>query len=239
MDKPTLNALRDELRVIADRQSAEQLQRYFKTGAGEYGEGDRFLGIRVPRLRRLAKAYRTLPLDACSELLRSPWHEERLLALLIFVAQYEKGDAEVRTTIHERFLEHTRFVNNWDLVDVSAEHLVGAHITPTDIGLLLQLARSSNVWERRIAIMSTFHWIKRNEFAPTLTVAEHLLTDSHDLIQKAVGWMLREIGKRDLPAEERFLSTRYRRMPRTMLRYAVERFPEERRRQYLRGEVGS
>ena len=237
MDRPTLNGLRKELCTIADRQAAEQLQRYFKTGAGEYGEGDRFLGVRVPRLRRLAKGYRTLPLDACTELLRSPWHEERLLALLIFVAQYRNGDAEVRSTIHERYLAHTRYVNNWDLVDASAEHLVGAHITPADTGLLFRLARSSTVWERRIAIMSTFYWIKRNEFAPTLAVAELLLADPHDLIHKAVGWMLREIGKRDLPSEEAFLAAHYRRMPRTMLRYAVERFPEERRQQYLRGEV--
>lgn len=237
MDRPTLNGLRNELRATADRQVAEQLQRFFKTGAGEYGEGDRFLGVRVPRLRRLARAYRRLSLDACTELLRSPWHEERLLALLIFVAKYRNGGAEIRTTIHERYLEHTRYVNNWDLVDASAEHLVGAHITPTDTDLLSRLARSPSVWERRIAIMSTFHWIKRNEFAPTLAVAELLLADAHDLIHKAVGWMMREIGKRDLPAEEAFLANRYRRMPRTMLRYAVERFPEERRQQYLRGEV--
>ncbi len=232
-----LSALRREVHVLADPQVAAFLQRFFKTGLGEYGEGDRFLGIRVPALRRLARGHRSLPLDAVLELLGSAWHEERLLALLLLVEQYRRGSVEARETIHQAYLAHARFVNNWDLVDASAEHIVGAHVDPGDPALLMQMARSNSVWERRIAIMVTFHWIKKGEFRPALRIADLLLNDPHDLIQKAVGWMLREVGKRDLEQEEAFLVPRYRSMPRTMLRYAVERFPEPRRKQYLRGEA--
>ncbi len=237
MESYTITELRRELHTRADPQQAADLQRYFKTAPGEYGENDRFLGIRVPELRRLAKEYRPLALDAVVESLRSQWHEERCLALLLLVAQYQKGSAETRDSIHGIYLENTRFVNNWDLVDVSAEHIVGAHTDPNDVSLLVRLGGSDCVWERRIAIMATLHWIKRNEFAPTLRIADLLLQDTHDLIQKAVGWMLREVGKRDQVQQEAFLITRYRRMPRTMLRYAIERLPEARRQQFLRGEA--
>jgi len=229
--------VRRALDALRDPEVAAQSHRYFKTGPGEYGEGDRFLGIRVPPIRALARSHRTLPLEAVLEHLRSPWHEERLLALLILVEQHRRGDAEARERIHRTYLEHTRFVNNWDLVDTSAEHLVGPHVDPDDLAPLERLAASSSVWERRIAVLATFHGIKRGVFGPTLHVADRLLDDPHDLIHKAVGWMLREVGKRDPGLEEAFLAERYRRMPRTMLRYAIERLPEARRRAYLRGEA--
>ncbi|MEW5930889.1 MAG: DNA alkylation repair protein [Gemmatimonadota bacterium] len=235
----TLDALRSRLRGLADPEDARNLQRFFKTGPGEYGEGDLFLGIRVPVLRRLAKEAAALPLEDAEELLRSPYHEKRLLALLILVRAHAKGDAALRERIHATYLANTRYVNNWDLVDSSAEHLVGAHLRDGDRGLLDRLAASDSVWERRIAVIATFHFIKRGELADTLRIAGLLLSDRHDLVHKAVGWMLREVGKRDREAEEAFLREHCRTMPRTMLRYAVERFPEPLRLAYLRGEPAS
>ena len=232
-----LHELRRELHEHADPGRTEVLQRFFKTGPGEYGEGDRFLGLRVPQLRALARAHRTLDRGSVLELLQSPWHEERLLALLILVEQYRRGSGEDRETIYRTYLENTRYINNWDLVDTSAEHIVGAYLDPAHLDPLDQLARSASVWERRIAIMATFRWIRQGKFGPTLKLAELLLHDPHDLIHKAVGWMLREIGKRDRVSEEVFLRRHYQEMPRTMLRYALERFPEPLRQQYLRGEV--
>jgi len=229
--------LRRELQALADPETAEFLQRFFRTGPGGYGEGDRFLGIRVPRLRALIRPARPLPLYAVLELLRSPWHEERLLALLLLVDRYRRGTPDEQEAIHHAYLESTEYVNSWDLVDSSAEHIVGAHIDPADLDLLQRLARSDSVWERRIAMMATFHWIKGGTFGPAVQIATLLVNDSHDLIHKAVGWMLREVGKRDRAVEEAFLRSHYRRMPRTMLRYAIERFPPERRQEYLRGEA--
>ena len=234
---PTLHDARERLRALGDPADAVFLQRYFKTGPGEYGEGDRFLGIRIPPLRALVREMQDLPLADVLELLRSEWHEERLFALLLMVRQYGRGDAAARREIYDAYLANTRFINNWDLVDSSAEQIVGAHLADGDRGVLDRLARSEDVWERRIAIIATFHSIRRGDFADTFRVADALLGDRHDLIHKAVGWMLREAGKRDQAAEEAFLRDRYRRMPRTMLRYAIERFPEPRRRQYLAGEA--
>jgi len=232
-----LDTLRSELRSMADPEVAAFLQRFFKTGPGEYGEGDRFLGVRVPQVRRLARKARFLPLDDILELLQSPWHEERLLALILLVDCYQRAALLERDTIFRFYLQNTRFINNWDLVDASAEHIVGAHTDPTDTSLLEGLARSDVLWERRIAMMATFYWIKQRDFGPALSIAELLLDDEHDLIHKAVGWMLREVGKRDIETEEKFLRKHYRSMPRTMLRYAIERFPPESRRAYLCGEV--
>jgi len=229
--------VRRALEALGDPARAAHSARYFKTGPGEYGEGDRFLGIRVPEVRALARAHRGLPLDDVLGHLRSPWHEERLLALLVLVEQHRRGDAEARERLHRAYLDHTRFVNNWDLVDTSAPQLVGAQLDPGDLAPLEWLAASASVWERRIAVLATFHWIQRGVFGPTLHLADRLLADPHDLIHKAVGWMLREVGKRDPARHEAFLAERYRRMPRTMLRYAIERLPEARRRGYLRGEV--
>ncbi|MBM3860391.1 MAG: DNA alkylation repair protein [Verrucomicrobia bacterium] len=245
-----LRQLRSDLREQADRIRAAILQRFFKTGPGEYAEGDKFLGLTVPQLRALAKRYRGLPLRDIATLLRSPIHEERLLALLLLVQAYRVGDTDEQRRIYELYLRSTKFINNWDLVDCSAEHIVGAwcsggclsrkgpqNAPETGAATLTKLARSRSLWERRIAIMATFHFIKRGEFAPTLRIARLLLRDEHDLIHKAVGWMLREIGKRDLAVEEAFLRRHYRRMPRTMLRYAIERFPERKRQRYLRRPV--
>jgi 3-methyladenine DNA glycosylase AlkD len=234
---PTADEVRQRLAALADPEDAVFLQRFFKTGPGEYGEGDRFHGIRVPVLRRLAREYRHLPLPEVVELLRSAVHEERLLALLLLVHAYERGDAARHEEIYRLYLDHTRFINNWDLVDASAEHIVGAHLEERDRTVLERLARSDLLWERRIAVLATFRYLKRGDFASTLHIAGMLLGDGHDLIHKAVGWMLREVGKRDQATAEAFLRRHYRVMPRTMLRYAIERFPEELRQQYLQGRL--
>ena len=232
----TAKELIAELQRLGNRQDAEFLKRFFKTAPGEYGAGDRFLGIRVPVTRKLARQHRTLPLQQITALLHSRWHEARLLALLILVDQHRRAAADQQSVIHRLYLDNTRHINNWDLVDLSAEHLVGPHIAE-NTALLPALAASASLWERRIAIMATFHAIRDGDFAPTLRIAEQLLDDEHDLIHKAVGWMLREVGNRDRAAEERFLKPRYQRMPRTMLRYAIEKFPEELRQKYLKGNV--
>ena len=229
--------LRAELYALADPADAIHLQRFFKTAPGEYGAGDKFLGLRVPALRRLVRDYRQLNDADALQMLASSWHEERLLALMLLVDGYDRGDESRRERIHRAYLEHTRYINNWDLVDASAEHIVGPHLEAREIALLQRLAKSDDIWERRIAIISTFHFIRRNEFAPTLKIARLLLEDSHDLIHKAVGWMLREVGKRDREVEDAFLRKHYRKMPRTMLRYAIERHPETLRKRYLAGTV--
>jgi 3-methyladenine DNA glycosylase AlkD len=233
----SLQAARAELERLGNPVRAAASRRYFKTGPGEYGEGDLFLGVPVPDTRRLARRHRLAPLDEVTELLRSPVHEERLLALLIFVYAYPKADAARRRQIYDAYLGHTRLVNNWDLVDCSAPHVVGAHLFDRDRRPLYALAASPSLWERRIAIIATFHFIRREDYGDTLSLAARLLADKEDLIHKAVGWMLREVGNRDLKAETGFLRAHYKRMPRTMLRYAVERFPEGERLKYLRGEV--
>jgi 3-methyladenine DNA glycosylase AlkD len=230
--------IQKELAKLADPQTALFSQRYFKTGPGEYAAGDLFRGIRVPVLRRLSKEYQSITLPEAEQLLMSSFHEDRLLALLLLVRLYYKGNEVTRSKIYDIYLKNTRFINNWDLVDLSAEHIVGAFLWDKGRKPLYRLARSRSLWERRIAVMATFHLVKRGEFRETLKVAQVLLSDSEDLIHKAVGWMLREVGKRDLKAEEDFLKVHYKRMPRVMLRYAIERFPEEKRLQYLKGESG-
>ena len=235
--RPTLGALRRDLRAEADADDAIHLQRFFKTGPGQYGEGDRFLGVRVPVLRRLARDYRTLPADDALALLRSRWHEERLLGLLVLVAIYRRGQATDKQTVYDAYLAHTRHINNWDLVDASAEHIVGPHVIPDRLDVLERLARSPDLWERRIAMLATFHGIKQGQFGPALQIATLLLADRHDLIHKAVGWMLREIGKRDRAVEQAFLREHHGAMPRTALRYAIEHFPERERQRYLAGTI--
>ncbi|NOY07003.1 MAG: DNA alkylation repair protein, partial [Chlorobi bacterium] len=230
-----LQEIQQHLRTLADPERAAVHQRFFKTGPGEYGEGDRFLGIRVPVLRKLARAYRDLSLAETKKLLASSIHEERFLALLIMVLKYRAGNEDERTTIYRLYLDSTRYVNNWDLVDTTAEHVVGDYLRDRDRSVLRRLALSRSMWERRIAILATFHYIRRNSFDETLAIAEVLLDDPEDLIHKAVGWMLREVGKRDMKTEERFLRKHYKAMPRTMLRYAIEKFPEPLRQRYLKG----
>lgn len=242
MTTPGIAQVTTYLESLADAETAKSSMWFFKTGPGEYGEGERFRGIRVPTLRKLVKEYRALPHADVLTLLQSAWHEDRLLALLIWVEQYRRGDEATRQTIYDDYLSHTAQINNWDLIDSSAEHIVGAHLFANGqhkapITLLTTLAHSPSLWERRIAMMAAFHFIRKNEFAESLRVADLLLQDRQDLIHKAVGWMLREIGERDLAVEEAFLLPRYDKMPRTMLRYAIEKFPQERRQAYLRGTL--
>lgn len=233
-----LNELRKDLRALADPEKAKILQRFFKTGPGEYGEGDIFLGLVVPKIRALSKKYSRLDTRDVEILLRSLIHEERLCALLILVLKFENGARGERAEIYRSYLKNTENINSWDLVDLTADRIVGAFLRGRDKSVLYKLARSKNMWERRIAIMATFHFIKNGSSRHTFAIAGVLLDDAHDLIHKAVGWMLREVGKRiDINAEERFLKNRYKKMPRTMLRYAIERFPESKRRAYLRGAV--
>ena len=232
-----LSSLYRELRQLANPECAQISQRFFKTGQGEYGEGDRFIGLTVPQVRKLAKKYRDLSLGETKQLLRSLIHEERLLALLILVNAFITSDEAGRRQIYETYLRNTRYITNWDLVDSSAAQIVGAFLSDRSKTPLRALVRSNNLWERRIAIIATFHFIRCGEFAPTLAIARQLLRDDEDLIHKAVGWMLREVGKRDQPLAEKFLRTHCRQMPRTMLRYAIERFPEAKRQRYLRGTI--
>jgi 3-methyladenine DNA glycosylase AlkD len=233
----TLKAIRSALAELADAGRAKNLRRYFKTGPGEYGEGDRFIGIKVPDLRKLAKRCRDVPEVVTDELLKSEVHEERLLALLVYVDRYKRGTDSEKEEIYTSYLANTRHVNNWDLVDLTAGHIVGEHLLGRDKAALYILARSADLWERRISIIATSAFIARGEFAHTMRIAETLLEDEEDLIHKAVGWMLREVGKMDLNAEEEFLKPRYKRMPRTMLRYAIEKFPEGKRQKYLKGNI--
>ena len=228
-----LDEIRERLRGVATAERAAGAQRFFKTGPGEYGEGDRFLGVTVPDLRRVTREFEDLPLREVRKLLTSEWHEERALALLILVRQYERGDQQARDAIYDAYLRSTRHVNNWDLVDCSAAPIVGAQLSSKSRAPLRQLAKSSSLWERRIAIIATFHFIRRGEFDETLRIAEMLLTDRHDLIHKAVGWMLREVGSRDRAALEGFLDRHAATMPRTMLRYAIEKFPLPLRKRYM------
>lgn len=230
----TRAAIRRELKANADPSRAALLQRFFKTGPGEYGEGDRFLGMTVPQVRAVAAKHQSLSMADLNALLASPWHEERLLALLILVRQYEQGTAAQRDAIYHLYRRNTPRINNWDLVDCSAGNIVGAYLAGRDRRVLDRLARSPLVWERRIAVMSTFFYIRRGELEPTLRIAALLLNDEHDLIHKAAGWMLREVGKQDRAVLQHFLDVHADRMPRTMLRYAIERFPERLRRRYLR-----
>jgi 3-methyladenine DNA glycosylase AlkD len=233
----SVQEIRAKLRKLGNKQRAESSQRYFKTGPGEYGEGDRFIGITVPELRKLSKEYQGIPLTEVTQLLHSPIHEERLLALLILVRAFAKGDEHVKETIFNIYLKNTRYINNWDLVDLSAMYIVGAFLMAKSKKPLFTLAKSKDMWERRIAIIATFYFIKEGKFTDAMKIARMLLSDMEDLIHKAVGWMLREVGKRHLATEERFLKEHYKKMPRTMLRYAIEKFPEAKRQRYLKGKI--
>jgi len=233
---PATKQIMDRLRELGDTDIAAHSQRFFKTGKGKYGEGDRFLGIRVPTLRKCVREYRVISLGDTLELLKSPFHEARLLALFILAAKYSSARLVAeQKAIYQSYLNHTEFINNWDLVDCSAEHIVGAYLFSRDRKPIYQLAGSRSLWDRRIAVMSIFHFIKRDDFSDILAMAELLLDDHEDLIHKAVGWMLREVGKRDRNTEEEFLIKHYKEMPRTMLRYAIEKLPETERLAYLHG----
>lgn len=231
--EPSLEAIRQLLRASARPGDATFLQRFFKAGPGQYGEGDRFLGVRVPATRQVASQSDGLSLDEVQALLHSEWHEERLLALLILVRRFEHGDLARRQQIYRLYLRQTQFINNWDLVDLSAPNIVGAWLLDRPRSALDPLARSPNLWERRIAVLATLAFIRRREFADTLRLCERLLDDMHDLMHKACGWMLREVGKRDTRVLEGFLERHATRMPRTMLRYAIEKLLEPQRKAWL------
>ncbi|MDQ6802498.1 MAG: DNA alkylation repair protein [Acidobacteriota bacterium] len=225
---------RRRLREFADPARAIFVSGFFKTGPGQYGEGDQFLGLNVPDLRKIAREFRSLPLADLRELLQSKWHEERLLALVILVDQYDRGDAKEREAIYKLYLASTSRINNWDLVDCSAPRIVGGQLEQRSRKPLYRLVKSKSVWERRIALLATLHFIRKGEFDDTFALTESLLGDKHDLIHKAAGWMLREIGKRNRAALENFLRKHAAKMPRTMLRYAIERFSPAVRRRYLK-----
>ncbi|HEX9392248.1 MAG TPA: DNA alkylation repair protein [Usitatibacteraceae bacterium] len=241
---PTPGSLLQQLKSLGDAAAGEFAQRFFKTGPGEYGEGDRFLGIRVPVLRSLvndlARDIRDSGIEVALPLLKSAWHEARAVALMLLVRAFVRGDEASRGRIYAFYLKHTRFINNWDLVDLSAPHIVGAWLTDKarERSVLTRLAKSPSLWERRIAIIATLHFIRRGETRDALRIAQLLLKDEEDLIHKAVGWMLREVGKHaGEDVEEEFLRRHYKNMPRTMLRYAIERFAETKRQRYLQRRI--
>ena len=223
------------LRNLGDADIAQHSQRFFKTGKGEYGEGDCFLGIRVPVLRQRVRQCRDVDAEEVLKLLASKYHEERLFALLLLVDKYQRGADREKAWIYKHYLANSQYINNWDLVDSSADKIVGARLQQRSRKPLYQLAKSKSLWERRIAIMATFHFIRQNDFKDALAICELLINDEQDLIHKAAGWMLREVGKRNMKAEMEFLDRHYPAMPRTMLRYAIERFPQADRRAYLQG----
>jgi len=229
--------LEEVLRELADPAIAEHSQRFFKTGKGEYGEGDLFLGVRVPVIRRQVKKFKDVPLQQVKALLKSAYHEERLFALLLLVDKYSRGSAEEKQIIYELYLANTRYINNWDLVDSSAHKIIGAHLLERDRKVLYTLSHSDSLWERRIAVIATMQFVDNSQFEDTMMISECLLDDEEDLIHKAVGWLLREVGKRDVSVEKAFLKEHYMNMPRTMLRYAIEKFPEKERKAYLDGRV--
>lgn len=221
--------VQEELKKVAQTDKIDHYKRFFKTGPGDYAQGDVFIGISVPDIRKVVKQFKKLPLEETKVLLKSPIHEERMAALFILVSQYNQAPKET----YECYMSHTAYVNNWDLVDSSAHYIAGPYLFERDPTILFEMATSENLWERRIAILSTFHHIKKKSFTIPLKMIEALLNDSHDLIQKAVGWMLREIGKQDKEILIEFLDKNAPKMPRTSLRYSIEHFPSEKRKFYL------
>jgi 3-methyladenine DNA glycosylase AlkD len=230
---PTLTAVRNALRDAGSPKDSVDLHRFFKPGPGQSGEGDQLHGIRVPATRTLARRFADLPLPDVEKLLHDKFHEARLLALVLLVGRYERGDDAERQRVYRLYLANTDRINNWDLVDLSAPNIVGAHLETRSRAPLDKLATSKSLWERRIAIVATYWFIRLRQFDDTFRIATALLDDKHDLIHKAVGWMLREVGKRDESALERFLDRHAKTMPRTALRYSIERMTPERRRHYM------
>jgi 3-methyladenine DNA glycosylase AlkD len=232
-----LQNLKLSLKKESNKEHAKILQRFFKTGPGEYGEGDVFIGIKVPKLRAIAKQNLDLTFPELQKLLNSKIHEERLTALMILVLRFNKADNTLKEKIYKFYLKNTGRINNWDLVDLTAPNIVGEFLIDKDKKILFDFAVSKNLWEKRISIIATYRFIRRSQFEITFLISELLLKDEHDLIHKVVGWMLREIGKQNPGAEEMFLQKHYKQMPRTMLRYAIEKFPEQKRKAYLQGKI--
>jgi 3-methyladenine DNA glycosylase AlkD len=232
-----LKELEEELKKYTKEERGKLLQRFFKTGPGQYGEGDVFLGLTMGEQRLVSKKFKDLEIKDVQQLLNSEIHEKRMISLLILIAKYKKASEEGKKEIFDFYIKNAKKVNNWDLVDVTSHKIVGDFLVDKDRTILYEFARSDNLWEKRISIISTFAFIRNNDFSDSLKIAEILLHDKHDLIHKAVGWMLREIGKKDQSVLESFLKKHYKDMPRTMLRYSIERFEESKRKKYLRGEI--
>ncbi len=229
---------REEIRALANKEIAQHSLRFFKTDKGEYGHGDLFLGVRAPKIRSIAKKHIDISISDMQTLIRSKYHEERFLGLIILVNKYAKTkDKKNRTQLYKIYVYSFKYINNWNLVDVTCPHVTGKHLIDKDRTILYKWAKSEDLWTKRIAMVSTFSFIRKNDLEDTFKIAEILLHDEHDLIHKAVGWMLREAGKRDLKREETFLKKYYKTMPRTMLRYAIEKFPETKRQKYLKGTI--
>ena len=228
----------EEIRSLANEEIAKHNLRFFKTGKGEYGYGDIFLGVRTPQIRLIAKKNISISTTEMKALIKSKYHEERLLGLIILANKYSKDkDEKVRNQLYKIYVSSFKYVNNWDLVDVTCPHVIGKHLMDKERSILYSWAKSEDLWTKRIAIVSTHWFIRKNDLDDTFKIAEILLDDEHDLIHKAVGWMLREAGKRDLEKEEIFLKKHYKNMPRTMLRYSIEKFPEPKRQKYLKGTI--
>jgi len=225
-----IEKLKKEINALANPERAEHSKYYFKTGKGEYGEGQVFLGLTMPQQREVAKKYKDLPLEQVQELIESKIHTYRMIALVILTIKYKKNPKEV----FDFYLKNTQYINNWDLVDVTAHKIVGEYLLDKDRAVLYSLAKSSELWEKRISIISTFAFIRRGQLDDTIKIAEILLHDKHDLIHKAVGWMLREVGKKDKQTLTNFLDKYHKEMPRTMLRYSIERFSSEERQFYMK-----
>jgi len=222
-----------ELRKLADPEVALHSGRYFKTGTGEYAEGDKFLGIRMPQIRTLVKTCADMDAAVVGKFLQSQWHEERIFALLVMVQQFQKGPVSKQKEIYTTYLDSTVFINNWDLTDCSAYQIVGGWLSERSRKPLYKLVKSESLWERRIAVMATFHFIRNDDYADTLALSELLLEDQEDLIHKVSGWMLREVGKRDVGALYGFLDQHAAVMPRTMLRYSIEKLADQKRKHYM------
>lgn len=233
----SLQQLEKDLEKYRNPEKNVFMQRFFKTGKGQYGEGDIFLGLTVPQSRSIAAKYYDLPLSDIKKLLESPIHEKRLIALAIIVHNFQKGTEEKKKEIYDFYVGSLKHVNNWDLVDISADKIMGAFLFKKNSKVLYDLARSKDLWEKRVAIIATYYFIRNNEFDDTLKISEILLHDSHDLIHKAVGWMLREVGKRDEKKEKEFLDKYAAVMPRTMLRYAIEKFSDAERKKYMNAKL--
>lgn len=229
--------IEDHIKSLANKKKAEHSQRFFKTAKGEYGFGDRFLGIRVPVIRQEVKTYKNLSLAVVKKLLKSEYHEIRLFSLLVLVHQFSSANDDARYKIYNLYLNSTQYINNWDLVDSSAHQIVGAFLENREKTILHEMSKSKSLWERRISIISTYHFIKHGQYKDTIMISKNLLNDEEDLIHKAVGWMLREVGKRDKKTEVKYLNKYYQKMPRTMLRYAIEKFNKLERQKYLSGKV--
>lgn len=230
----SIESLINELKSYSNKEYAAHHLRFFKTGKGEYGEGDLFYGLKVPDVRRITKKYyKNIPLNDVKQLLINPYHEFRLAALIILVLKFQKTSIEEKEDIFNLYLNNVSYINNWDLVDISAPHIVGAYLFNKNTDQLWDLARSNHLWSERISIISTLYFIKKDKYFETIDIAEFFLNHKHDLMHKATGWMLREVGKRDMKVLLDFLDKFYKQMPRTMLRYSIEKLSPELRNKYM------